>query len=105
MTSGESGGRGRDGGKVILNLVTGACLLFSVGLVVNNIYPTRRRLEAMREEKSRLEQEIRERRDEIDRLKLKGDALESDPYTQDRTIRDVLRVNRPGEKLIRIEGE
>jgi hypothetical protein len=101
----EAGAGGRDAGQVVLGLVTGACFLFSLVLVANNIYPTRQKLDRMRFEKARLEEEIRARETQIDLLNRRGDALTSDPYTLDRTLREVLKMNREGELLIRFGEE
>ena len=101
----ENGAGKRDAGKVILHLVTGACLLFSIALVANNIYPTRCRLDDMRQEKDRLERDIQQRRREIERLDLKGYALENDPCTIERENRRTFKTTRVGEKIVRITGE
>ena len=101
----ENGAGKRDAGKVILHLVTGACLLFSLALVVNNIYPTRCRLDDMRQEKDRLERDIEQRRQEIERLDLKGYALENDPVTIERENRRTFKTTREGEKIVRFIGE
>jgi len=105
MAQHEAGAGKRDTGKVFLNLVTGACLFFSFALVANNIYPTRQRLTEMREQKSRLEREIDERRERIETLQRTGDALESDPYFIDRTKRRFFRAPGKDELLIRVVGE
>ena len=105
MSEHETGAGKRDAGKIFLNLVTGACLFFSFALVANNIYPTRRRLTEMREQKTRLEREIGERQTRIEYMNRKGDALESDPYFIDRTKRRVFRAPGENELLIRVIGE
>ncbi|MEN8150990.1 MAG: septum formation initiator family protein [Planctomycetota bacterium] len=101
----ENGAGKRDAGRVVLHLVTGACLLFSVALVANNIYPTRCRLDEMRQEKDRLEKEIEDRRTEIERLDRKGYALEHDPITIERENRRTFKTTREGEKIVKIVGE
>ena len=101
----ENGAGKRDAGNVILHLVTGACLLFSIALVANNIYPTRCRLDDMRQEKDRLKREILERRQETERLDLKGYALENDPVTIERENRRTFKTTRDGEKIVRFIGE
>jgi len=105
MNQHETGAGKRDTGRVFLNLVTGACLFFCFALVANNIYPTRRCLSDMHERKSRLEREIEEHRTRTDFLNRTGDALESDPYLNDRYKRKVFRSPGENELLIRVQGE
>ena len=80
-------------------------LAFSVGLLLTNVIPTRKRLARMREEQRKLIEENADLAESIIRKRAEAEALENDPATKQRAYRNTFRHREPGEKVIYFEEE
>jgi cell division protein FtsB len=70
-------------------------------LLLTGILPVRRRTARLEREAARLEEEIRRHETERARLDKLAEALETDPFVQEREYKRTFRIYRPGEKVLR----
>ena len=78
-----------------------ALLAFCLFLLLTNILPTRRHLALLKRDRVLLREEIRLQEAERARLDKYAEALDSDPYMQERAFKRTFRIYRPGEKVLR----